>query len=237
MKLRYILAIIVIAVGLYFFIPVVINIVEGGSIRDNLSDLFAGIGLIVMGLSGSKKRKQPDETEPIHDPVPLPPTTRLGQIAHLISNEDDGPGCYISDSIRGQIIESYRFMDSVDGFYMFEDIPFDKLEAARLSYAQELGGDETIIILYDDTVKKSGKDGFILTNKRLYSKNFAFDSQTVHIRNIRQLTVPKFGLISSHIIVSADTRGDIELHVTKSRNPAEIVYFVLDKTINLLKAS
>jgi len=55
------------------------------------------------------------------------------------------------------------------GLYLFENIPPKKLNNAIKAYASSLGGDETVIMLYDGTILGSAKEGFVLTSKRLYS--------------------------------------------------------------------
>lgn len=59
-----------------------------------------------------------------------------------------------------------------DGFYFFpdeDDKGKSKLNGAKSTYAQY--GNETPLILYDSTLGKSGKSGFLITNKRLYMKD------------------------------------------------------------------
>ena len=59
-----------------------------------------------------------------------------------------------------------------DRFYFFPDEDEkgrSKLNGTRVSYAQY--GNETPLILYDSTLGRSGKDGFLITNQHVYLKN------------------------------------------------------------------
>ena len=135
---------------------------------------------------------------------------------------------------KSSLIALVRASNKVETLYMFEDIPPKKLKNAREKYASSMGPDETVILLYDDTVTGSAKEGFLLTGKRLYSKNFGIQGDAVHLLNINRLTT-NFGKVSTHIMVEMDTRGEMEIHVTKSQDQAEAVYNILDRVLSFLK--
>jgi len=142
-------------------------------------------------------------------------------------------GMYVTDDyIRSEIRASFQQNEKL---YLFEDIPHEKLENAKRSYASDISGEETIICLFDDTVKGSANDGFLLTTKYLYCKNFGQTGNTVYIPNITEIRVPKYGVISSHIIVTQDTNSDIEVHVTQTKAAAEKIFNTLNDTIKILK--
>ena len=151
----------------------------------------------------------------------------------IATGQESGAMFVMDDFTRSSII---AYFDPVDGLYMFDDIPQAKLENAQIKYASMIGADETIIFLYDDTLGGSANEGFILTTKRLCSKNFGLDGNEVYISNITELHVPKFGLVSSHIIVRTAAGNEFEIHVTKPKAKAEVVFGTLNKTIELLKA-
>ena len=142
-------------------------------------------------------------------------------------------GMYVVDDfIKNRILASYH---RIENLYLFEEIPLQKLENAKRSYAPALGADETIIFLYDDTIKGSANEGFILTGKRLYSKNFGIKSQAVPVSSMNSMTVPKFGRISSNIHVHLNTGNTMEIHITRKATQAEAIFNMLDRTVALLR--
>jgi len=140
----------------------------------------------------------------------------------------------MDDFTKSKIIASFN---QIEKLYLFDNIPPQKLANAKISYASTLGDDETIIFLFDDTVRGSANEGMILTTKRLYSKNFGMSGNVAHISNINGLHVPKFGLVSSNVIVSMNAGSEIEVHITQSKSQAEAVFNVLNEIINMMKAT
>ena len=145
----------------------------------------------------------------------------------------ENSGMYVIDDYMKNSI--FALYSQTEKLYLFEDIPHQKLENAKNSYASMIGDDETIIFLYDDTVRGSANEGFILTTKCLYSKNYGASGEAAYIPNINEICVPKFGIISSHIIVKLATRSDIEIHITRPKSQAEAVFNTLNQTVDLLK--
>ncbi|MCL2592943.1 MAG: hypothetical protein FWD82_06215 [Defluviitaleaceae bacterium] len=152
----------------------------------------------------------------------------------LPSNAEDLTTNYILDDYLKSSIRS--FFNHAENFYLFEDIPYQKLENAKNSYAQTMSSEESVIFLYDDTIKGSANEGFLLTTKYLYSKNFGMQGNAAYIQNINDMVVPKFGRVSTHITLKLATRSDIEIHVTKPKAKAEAVFNMLNKTIVLLRS-
>lgn len=64
------------------------------------------------------------------------------------------------------------FEGAIERLFFMEDIPNKRLSAAIKSYAPNISPDEVPVFLWDDTTFGSGKDGFLLTDRRLYQKNF-----------------------------------------------------------------
>jgi hypothetical protein len=176
---------------------------------------------------------------------------------------DDLYRCYISASdsnyvfipkvdikkedIKGSVERICRDNGHISKFYRFDDIPDKKLNNARYSYARNMGRDETLIFLYDDTVFNSAKEGFILTDKRLYIKNYGALDAYVDITKIDDISIDH-GVLASTITIFSD--GDewksvssneswflAEMQVTQAngRDEKEALCRVLDKTIKLLK--
>lgn len=67
----------------------------------------------------------------------------------------------------------------VDGLYFYPSIPPAKLANARATHALHLPEDEVVAVLFDDTVFGGAKDGFLLTKRRLYWKNFTAHAQSI----------------------------------------------------------
>ena len=65
------------------------------------------------------------------------------------------------------------FEGQIDRLFFMEEIPKKKLENARRSYARSFETGEVPVLLWDDTLFGSAKDGFLLTDRRLYQKNFS----------------------------------------------------------------
>ena len=64
------------------------------------------------------------------------------------------------------------FDGQIDRLFFMEEIPKKRLENAIKSYARDFETGEVPVLLWDDTVFGSAKDGFLLTDRRLYQKNF-----------------------------------------------------------------
>jgi len=173
------------------------------------------------------------QTEEINSALQVVTSTPTINDTMGTSNLSQGDDMYVIDDFTKSSI--FAYFNPVEKFYLFEDIPHKKLESAKNSYASMISDDETIIYLYDDTVGGSANEGFILTTKRLYSKNFGTNGDAVYISNISEMHVPKFGLVSSHIIVKLATRSDMEIHVTKPKAKAEEIFSMLNKTVEMLK--
>ena len=122
-----------------------------------------------------------------------------------------------------------------DSLFFFEQIPSKRLKNAIQSYASPMKEDETAILLYDDTVFNSGKDGFLLTSKRLYVKNFQGTKIFANLADISSLDV-KHGSMSSDITCFLNSENSFNIKITnmmKKQNAA--VFRVLNETIELLK--
>jgi len=139
------------------------------------------------------------------------------------------------DFLKMKVFEFYKQGHSIDSLHFFESIAPHLLENARNSYALSLGADERVILLYDATVKKTGKEGFLLTTKRLYSKTIAeARNDYANISDINSVRI-KTSLITK-IIVEMNMQKDIEINVSETKRPAEALFNLLDKTIQLLKS-
>jgi hypothetical protein len=77
-----------------------------------------------------------------------------------------------------------RHLGEVETMYYHPAIPPPKLHNARAVHAARLHADETVAVLYDDTVFGSAKDGFLVTPRRLCIKNFNDDAAAVEWTSI-----------------------------------------------------
>jgi len=141
----------------------------------------------------------------------------------------------LTDAKRDAI---YALFDQTEDIYFFLDIPEDKLANAKTSYDIEFDFDETVILLYDDTIRKNGSDGFILTSKRLYGKNFSHAAAAAHLASIKEPQPPNAGVFSTHINIGyVNGENAMELHITKQKDHALAVFNLLANTIRLLQNS
>lgn len=81
-------------------------------------------------------------------------------------------------------------LDFTDGeirnrIFVTPDIPVKKLNAAR---SQFILRDEEVIVLYDDTVFGSGKDGIAITENYIYAKQLWEVPKSIKISSIRSIT-------------------------------------------------
>lgn len=142
----------------------------------------------------------------------------------------------ITDDLKNQIIQIHQQESRpFDGkFFLFEYIPPQKLINATNSYALSLRDDEAVIFLYDDTVAGSANDGFLLTNRRIYFKNFLETGSFVDIAAIDNITV-KHGLLTSALYVNRIDSGAVSITLTDTnKKQKDGLLNVLNRTVELL---
>ena len=123
----------------------------------------------------------------------------------------------------------YKQNNKIDKLFMFEDIPREKLQNAISSFAHTLSADETVIFLYDDTIRGSSKQGILLTTKYLYC-----ESDVVSIPNINKMEI-KYGKVTAKIVIDMQTRSDMIVHIAQMKKPAESLFNLLNEAVHLLK--
>jgi len=138
-------------------------------------------------------------------PTPLPNPDEV----RYIREETAFP---VDDALKQNIIEVYKSGNKVDTLYLFEDIDPQKLESAMKSYAPSLAQDEMVFLHFDNTVG-SAKEGFILTSKRLYSKNSFQKDNEVYLAKIDEV-IWKQEKNTHSVVVEIDTKADMEIQVT-----------------------
>lgn len=103
-------------------------------------------------------------------------------------------------SVREAIL-AYTKGQSRHRIYIEEDIPLKKLEAARSKYVD---GDDKIIVLVDDTVFGSGKDGICVGEDHLYVKQLLEKPKSFPIKSIRSLASKTKSFSSLEIYINGD---------------------------------
>jgi len=138
----------------------------------------------------------------------------------------------ISVDIKNAIIEIYEKESNLSRLFMFENIPPKRLENAIKSYALAMDNDETIIFLFDDTFFGSGKDGFILTTKGFYYRNYMEKANSVDIADIIDMDI-KSAKLNQKIVVKTNAR-ELEISITSAPDK-KALFNVLDQTVRFLK--
>ena len=153
----------------------------------------------------------------------------------------NAPAVEMNDSLRQRIVALYRReiagTGGVPNFYVFEEIPPKKLANAMNRYAPTMERGETVIFLYDGTIAGSGKSGFLLTTKCLYTKFDLEKATKSYVKNIAQVANPNEHKHDRYkITVEMDTGNCVLLILSSAewQQKAAIAH-VLDETILLLK--
>ena len=126
--------------------------------------------------------------------------------------------------------------------FAFEAIPEKALQGARKKYATDIGNDESIILLKDDTLGGSGKEGFLLTDKRLFNK-VAFEKTTIlTIDSVANMSARRTGNGKSIVVDVIDFKTDSGVSsiyfgsqrklITKEHLP---MFYILQKIFALLR--
>ena len=121
----------------------------------------------------------------------------------------------IKSEIKKEIAQIYKREYGLGAFYIFEQIPVDKLRFAVNRYAP-LQQDETVVCLFDDTNGKTCKDGFVLTTRHLYYKQMMVSALKIDISSIQYMTAKK-GLLSSTLTIHSYT-GQDHIAISTSNN-------------------
>jgi hypothetical protein len=136
----------------------------------------------------------------------------------------------VDDNFKTKVIEQHRRGTKVEKLYLFDDINPKKFGNAVKSYAQSLEPDETVILHYDETSFSSGKEGFILTSKRLYFRNSFQAGDVVDLSKIEKITYEEKKVLST-IFIKSEVRSDIELLIadrTRVKPLSELINAIID---------
>ena len=95
------------------------------------------------------------------------------------------------------IIEKYKSEIFDDKIHINPSFPKQKLKNAIESYAN-LDENETPLILIDETVFSSSKEGVLITDKTIYFKNQLEEPDFFHLQDIEHVALKK-GLFGNKI--------------------------------------
>jgi len=142
----------------------------------------------------------------------------------------------ISEQQADQVYKLCGREVGISSLYVLEQIPPAKLKKASRSYALPMGQSEVPVLLYDDTVFGSAKEGFMLTNRRLCGKNIVEKGFFTDISDISGMSI-EHGALSSDVIVQTPTQR-IVLQITQASGKEQklALFRVLEKTIDVLKS-
>jgi len=134
------------------------------------------------------------------------------------------------------IREIYMREEAIDNLFFVNKVPRKKLANAVKSYADNMGQDEQIIFLYDDTIFGSAKEGFILTTHALYSKNSFLAGNSAKIDEILRMTYDEGGWLRVLSIKVQTEHDDFEMHLTQVHDSSKknALFNVLNQTVQLL---
>jgi len=140
----------------------------------------------------------------------------------------------LTEDLRQRIASNFMQHGALANVFLFDQIPQKKLQNATRSFARGMGSDETVIVLYDDTVFGSSKEGFILTTRRLYGKNIMERGMSVEIADIRNVTLEPGIAPEAH---AHTTTGILkkQLTVSDSNGQSGMLFNALRDTISLLQ--
>ncbi|MCL2842964.1 MAG: hypothetical protein FWE28_05780 [Oscillospiraceae bacterium] len=145
----------------------------------------------------------------------------------------------LSVSLERQITEIYdrERTELPDEFYAFDNIPSQKLENAKKSYAASLGSDEQVIFFYDDTVRGSAKTGFMLTSKYLYGSFNGTEVEKIYIGNIVRISQATASKLMYFITVEMKDERYTDFIVGALQRKISAIVRTLDETISLLNSN
>ena len=142
----------------------------------------------------------------------------------------------INEQQRAEIIKIYKQGADIKTLFLFEQIPAKKLQNVIRSYAPSMSADEIAILLHDDTVWGSSKEGFLLTNTHLYSKGMLEKGYHTKISEINNITITH-EKTSSTILVNADIVTFKIQVLLPNKNDKTIIFRVLDEMVKFLQGS
>jgi len=141
----------------------------------------------------------------------------------------------MTQELENQIRGAFSAAAVLDRVYLFNTIPARKLGNAISRYARVMGSDEVPIMLYDDTVWGSGKDGYLMTNRRIYGRNFASSNSFVEVQSITDII--QGGSSAAPTLMIHSSAGPVvekQLIMLAANNQAQILVDATRQTVLLL---
>lgn len=125
------------------------------------------------------------------------------------------------------LIDSYRDKVMDDKIYFHPNLPKKKLKNAITSYA-EIGEEEVPLLLIDDTIFGSAKDGVLITDKAMYFKGSFESGKVFYFQTITSLTLS--GLINQKITINQS----VDVLLTQpSKKSLLLIIEMLNKSLGL----
>lgn len=126
---------------------------------------------------------------------------------------------------------------SLKNVFLFDQAPAKKLRNATRSYAKAMGNEETVILLYDDTVFGSSKEGFILTTRRFYGKNLMESPAFAEVAAITAVTYDPASLGSPEAHIHTGSGPVLKKHLimSHSEGQSQILCAALGEAVALLQ--
>lgn len=144
----------------------------------------------------------------------------------------------VNHFLREEIIKIFE-RHHPERTWLFEKSPPKKLANAKNSFGQLIDKDEQIILLYDDTVFGSAKNGLILTTHRIYVKNHLEKPRMFAIANIQKIVFKN--LITKCLIVSLKSGEQTKISLTLGDKSIfktlEALFPILQKELSKSKKS
>jgi len=125
----------------------------------------------------------------------------------------------------------------IDNLFLFTHIPPKRLKNAKSKYAWAMDNDEAAIILWDDTLFGSGKEGFVLTNKRLYSKETLEAGKFAYLSDIFDINIEHKRSSTKIIAKASASTLEIATAMAQNKENRSALFNILNKTVWLLKNS
>ena len=157
----------------------------------------------------------------------------------LSNNLETAPINYkFTDDVKHAVSDYWWEKNKHPDVHLYGNIPEEALQKAIASYANTITKEETVIMLFEYTIKNSVRSGFLLTTKCLYNKNYAMNkSNKTYISHIKDMEFRVAGMLAgSKLTISSTERSPIDVQIVTAKKYAEPIAQVLKKAVMLLQS-
>ena len=144
--------------------------------------------------------------------------------------------------MESKVKDIVRQEGQVLGLFVLEGIPEKRLNGARRKYAQEMGSDETAIFLVDSTVMGSGKEGYLLTNKRFYYKPMMEKRVVMDVADITDISVTSTQKNKRIVLETIEVKTSRDALLLMQGSPEEIIrnehiplFYIFKRIVSLIQ--